>query len=84
MVAPTDVTAQILGESGTGKELIAAAIHEHSRRRQRPFVRVNRGAIPSELFESEFFGHAKGAFTNVYARPPGALSIRGWWNSLPR
>jgi transcriptional regulator with GAF, ATPase, and Fis domain len=65
MVAPTDATALILGESGTGKELIAAAIHERSPRRQHPFVRVNCGAIPSELFESEFFGHAKGAFTNA-------------------
>jgi transcriptional regulator with GAF, ATPase, and Fis domain len=65
MVAPTDATALILGESGTGKELIAAAIHERGPRRQRPFVRVNCGAIPSELFESEFFGHAKGSFTGA-------------------
>ena len=65
MVAPTDATTLILGESGTGKELIAAAIHERGPRRQRPFVRVNCGAIPSELFESEFFGHAKGSFTGA-------------------
>ena len=65
MVAPTDAAVLILGESGTGKELIAAAVHERSARRERPFVRVNCGAIPSELFESEFFGHAKGSFTSA-------------------
>ena len=75
MVAPTDATALILGESGTGKELIAAAIHERSPRRQRPFVRVNCGAIPSELFESEFFGHAKGAFTNALRDRPGRFQL---------
>jgi hydrogenase-4 transcriptional activator len=65
MVAPTDATALILGETGTGKELIASAIHAHSPRRDGPFVRVNCGSIPSELFESEFFGHAKGSFTGA-------------------
>jgi transcriptional regulator with GAF, ATPase, and Fis domain len=65
MVAPTDATALILGESGTGKELVASAIHERSPRRGRPFVSVNCGSVPSELFESEFFGHAKGAFTGA-------------------
>ena len=65
MVAPTNATVLILGESGTGKELIASAIHERSPRRQHPLVRVNCGSIPSELFESEFFGHAKGSFTGA-------------------
>ena len=65
MVAPTDTTVLILGESGTGKELVAEAIHDISSRRGRPLVRVNCGSIPSELFESEFFGHVRGAFSGA-------------------
>lgn len=65
LVAPTHATVLVMGETGTGKELIASAIHARSSRRHGPFVRVNCGSIPTELFESEFFGHAKGSFTGA-------------------
>ncbi|WP_285058228.1 sigma-54-dependent transcriptional regulator [Pedobacter ginsengisoli] len=64
-VAGTDASVLILGESGTGKELIAEAIHENSQRRNKPFVKVNLGGISSTLFESEMFGHVRGAFTDA-------------------
>jgi transcriptional regulator with GAF, ATPase, and Fis domain len=64
-VAPTDAGVLVLGESGVGKELVAHAVHARSARKGHPLVRVNCGAIPGELFESEFFGHVRGSFTGA-------------------
>lgn len=75
LVAPTDATVLINGESGTGKELIARAIHETSERSNRSLIRVNCAAIPEDLFESEFFGHAKGAFTGATSDRPGRFEL---------
>jgi len=75
LVAPTDASVLISGESGTGKELIACAIHEQSKRNKRPLIRVNCAAIPRDLFESEFFGHTKGAFTGAIKDRTGRFEL---------
>jgi DNA-binding NtrC family response regulator len=74
-VAGTDASVLVTGESGTGKELVAEAIHRNSRRRAGPFVKVNLGGIPSTLFESEMFGHVRGAFTDARADRKGRFEV---------
>ncbi len=74
-VAATDASVVISGESGTGKELVAEAVHRNSRRRDRPFVKVNLGGIAPTLFESEMFGHVKGAFTDARADRKGRFEV---------
>jgi transcriptional regulator with GAF, ATPase, and Fis domain len=74
-VAPTDSTVLILGETGCGKELFARAIHSHSKRKGRPLVKLNCGAIPTGLVESELFGHMKGAFTGALERRMGRFEL---------
>jgi two-component system response regulator AtoC len=74
-VADTPATVLITGESGTGKELIARALHENSGRRQRPFIRVNCGAIPRDLMEAELFGYERGAFTGAVTSKPGRFEL---------
>jgi PAS domain S-box-containing protein len=75
LVGPTDANVLITGESGAGKELAAEAVHRESPRRDRPLIRVNCAAIPRELFESEFFGHARGAFTGALRDRAGRFEL---------
>ena len=74
-VAPTETTVLITGESGTGKELLANALHQHSKRKEHVLIKVNCATLPKELFESELFGHKKGAFTGAVSNKEGKFSI---------
>jgi len=74
-VAKTDVNVLVLGENGTGKDLIARALHNHSQRSNQPYVKVDLGAIPESLFESELFGHKKGAFTDAKSDRGGRFEV---------
>ena len=75
LAAPTDANVLIQGESGTGKELVASALHQHSKRANGPFIRVNCAAVPSELIESELFGHRRGAFTGAVSDKVGLVEL---------
>ena len=88
-VAPTESTVLVIGETGTGKELVAETMHAMSRRREKPFLPVNCGAIAPGLIESELFGHERGSFTGAERSPPGLLrdartAARSSWTRSPR
>jgi two-component system response regulator AtoC len=75
VLARTDATLLVTGETGTGKDLVAEAVHQASRRAKFPFIKVNCGALPESLLESELFGHARGAFTGAHADKPGMFRL---------
>ena len=74
-VAPSDASVLIVGENGTGKELVASALHQNSKRAKGPFIKINCAAIPSELIESELFGHKRGSFTGALVDRPGVIEL---------
>jgi DNA-binding NtrC family response regulator len=75
LVAPTDASVLVHGENGTGKELVASAIHEYSKRKKGPFIKINCAALPAELIESELFGHKRGAFTGAVSDKTGLMEL---------
>jgi len=74
-IADTDVSVMILGETGTGKELVARAVHEKSRRKNRPLVKIDCGALPASIIERELFGHEKGTFTGADRNVKGRVEV---------
>ena len=74
-VGPTDANVVVYGETGTGKELVARAVHAHSGRKDKPLIKVNCASVPRELFESEFFGHVRGAFTGAVRDRAGRFEL---------
>ena len=74
-VSNDDIPVLILGETGTGKEIVARTIHQISKRKDKPFVAINCGALPETLLESELFGHEKGAFTGAHSRRKGIFEL---------
>ncbi len=80
MLGEADIDIMINGETGAGKDVVARALHDHSKRKDKPFVAVNCGALPKEIIESELFGHEVGAFTGGDAKTRRQDRICQWWH----